>query len=384
MRAPARFSGTGQADLMKKTGAQLLVDLLQSHGVDLVFGYPGGAILPFYDELYHSKIRHILVRHEQGAMHMAEGFARASGKTGVVVVTSGPGATNTVTGLCDAKMDSIPVFVVSGQVPATAIGSDAFQEADFFGITIPVTKYNALVKNADDLAQLFEEAWLMCNTGRPGPVVFDLPKDVQTQPTEVLHAQPKLAPRFMKRAEVQGDLRALAEALNRAERPLFLVGGGAINANAAREIRTLAEKAMAPVTTTLMGLGAFPGTHILSLGMPGMHGTATANKAILECDFLISLGARYDDRVAGKADAFAGQAVRAHIDIDPVEINKRVKVQHYVSGDLRDVLQALAPFVESKDRSEWVNRLETYKQEFPLDYEESEEVIKPQRVLKRF
>lgn len=369
---------------MKKTGAQLLVDLLQSHGVDLVFGYPGGAILPFYDELYHSKIRHILVRHEQGAMHMAEGFARASGKTGVVVVTSGPGATNTVTGLCDAKMDSIPVFVVSGQVPATAIGSDAFQEADFFGITIPVTKYNALVKNADDLAQLFEEAWLMCNTGRPGPVVFDLPKDVQTQPTEVLHAQPKLAPRFMKRAEVQGDLRALAEALNRAERPLFLVGGGAINANAAREIRTLAEKAMAPVTTTLMGLGAFPGTHILSLGMPGMHGTATANKAILECDFLISLGARYDDRVAGKADAFAGQAVRAHIDIDPVEINKRVKVQHYVSGDLRDVLQALAPFVESKDRSEWVNRLETYKQEFPLDYEESEEVIKPQRVLKRF
>lgn len=369
---------------MKKTGAQLLVDLLQSHGVDLVFGYPGGAILPFYDELYHSKIRHILVRHEQGAMHMAEGFARASGKTGVVVVTSGPGATNTVTGLCDAKMDSIPVFVVSGQVPATAIGSDAFQEADFFGITIPVTKYNALVKNADDLAQLFEEAWLMCNTGRPGPVVFDLPKDVQTQPTEVLHAQPKLATRFMKRAEVQGDLRALAEALNRAERPLFLVGGGAINANASREIRTLAEKAMAPVTTTLMGLGAFPGTHILSLGMPGMHGTATANKAILECDFLISLGARYDDRVAGKADAFAGQAVRAHIDIDPVEINKRVKVQHYVSGDLRDVLQALAPFVENKDRSAWVNRLETYKQEFPLDYEESEEVIKPQRVLKRF
>ncbi len=369
---------------MKKTGAQLLVDLLQSHGVDLVFGYPGGAILPFYDELYHSKIRHILVRHEQGAMHMAEGFARASGKTGVVVVTSGPGATNTVTGLCDAKMDSIPVFVVSGQVPATAIGSDAFQEADFFGITIPVTKYNALVKNADDLAQLFEEAWLMCSTGRPGPVVFDLPKDVQTQPTEVLHAQPKLAARFMKRAEVQGDLRALAEALNRAERPLFLVGGGAINANASREIRTLAEKAMAPVTTTLMGLGAFPGTHILSLGMPGMHGTATANKAILECDFLISLGARYDDRVAGKADAFANQAVRAHIDIDPVEINKRVKVQHYVSGDLRDVLQALAPFVESKDRSEWVNRLETYKQEFPLDYEESEEVIKPQRVLKRF
>ncbi|MBX7059989.1 MAG: biosynthetic-type acetolactate synthase large subunit [Leptospirales bacterium] len=368
---------------MKKTGAQLMVDLLQSHGVDLVFGYPGGAILPFYDELYHSKIRHILVRHEQGAVHMAEGFARASGRPGVVVVTSGPGATNTVTGLTDAKLDSIPLFVISGQVPSTAIGSDAFQEADFFGITIPITKYNALVKNSDDLAQLFEEAWLMCQNGRPGPVVVDFPKDVQTQPTEKLRGQPGLGERFLRRAPVQGDLKALAEAWNRAERPLVLAGGGAINAQASRELRQIAEKTMSPVSCTLMGLGAFPGTHILSLGMPGMHGTATANKAILECDFLISLGARYDDRVAGNAQQFAQQAVRAHADIDPAEINKRVKVDHYLSGDLKDVIQSLLPFIEKRDRSPWVNHLEGYKQEFPLAYEESSEAIKPQRVLRR-
>ncbi|MEQ9365854.1 MAG: biosynthetic-type acetolactate synthase large subunit [Leptospirales bacterium] len=367
---------------MKKTGAQLLVDLLESHGVDLVFGYPGGAILPFYDALYHSKIRHILVRHEQGAMHMAEGYARATGKPGVVVVTSGPGATNTITGLCDAKMDSIPLFVITGQVPTPAIGSDAFQEADIFGITLPVTKYNALIKNVDDMAEKFEEAWLMCNTGRPGPVLIDIPKDVQNAETDVLRSEPRLSDRFMKRPEVKGDLEALAEALNTAERPLLYVGGGAINAGAAPEVRALAEKSMAAVTTTLMGLGAFPGTHILSQGMPGMHGTAYANKAILECDFIFSLGARFDDRVAGRADLFAEQAVKAHIDIDAAEINKRVTVDHYVSGDLKDVLQALLPYIEKKDRSEWVNHLEGYKQEFPLDFELSDEVIKPQQILR--
>lgn len=367
---------------MKKTGAQLLVDLLESHGVDLVFGYPGGAILPFYDALYHSKIRHILVRHEQGAMHMAEGYARATGKPGVVVVTSGPGATNVITGLCDAKMDSIPLFVITGQVPTAAIGSDAFQEADIFGITLPVTKYNALIKDVDRMAEKFEEAWLMCNTGRPGPVLIDIPKDVQNAETGVLRSEPNLAGRFTKHPEVKGDLEALAEALNTAERPLLYVGGGAINAQAAAEIRALAEKSMAPVTTTLMGLGAFPGSHILSQGMPGMHGTAYANKSILECDFIFSLGARFDDRVAGRADLFAQQAVKAHIDIDEAEINKRVAVDHYVSGDLKDVLQALLPYIEKKDRSEWVNHLEGYKQKFPLAFESNEEVIKPQQILR--
>ncbi|MBI3395954.1 MAG: biosynthetic-type acetolactate synthase large subunit [Spirochaetia bacterium] len=368
---------------MKKTGAQLLIDLLQAQGVELVFGYPGGAILPFYDELHRSGIRHILVRHEQGAMHMAEGFARVSGRPGVVVVTSGPGATNAITGLCDAKLDSVPVFVITGQVATTSLGTDAFQEADIFGISIPVTKYNALVKNVDDLARCFSEAWTLCNSGRPGPVLIDFPKDVQTNTTEVLTAAPALSARLYEKPPISGNLEAFAAALNKAEKPLLYVGGGAIIAGAHKEIVAMAEKAMCPVTTTLMGIGAFPGNHILSVGMPGMHGTATANKAIMECDYILSLGARFDDRVAGKADDFASKAVKAHIDIDPSELSKRVKVDHAVQGDLKDVLKSLLPFVEKKDRSSWVNHLEEYKQRYPLEYEESAEVIKPQRVLRR-
>lgn len=360
-----------------------MIDLLESHGVDLVFGYPGGAILPFYDELYRSRIRHILVRHEQGAMHMAEGYARASGRPGVVVVTSGPGATNTITGLCDAKMDSIPLFVITGQVPTTAIGTDAFQEADIYGISIPVTKYNALVKNSDDLARAFEEAWVLCNSGRPGPTLIDFPKDVQTQPTAVLRADPDLNPKLYKKPPVTGDLEKFAAAFNRADRPLLYVGGGAITSGSSKEILAFAEKSMSPVTCTLMGLGAFPGNHLLSTGMLGMHGTATANKAVMECDFILSLGARFDDRVAGKADDFAPDAVRAHVDVDLSEFNKRVKVDHILHGDLKDVLNAVLPYIEKRDRSPWVNHLEEYKQKHPLAFEDSTEVIKPQRVLKR-
>ena len=369
---------------MKRTGAKLMIELLQSHGVDLVFGYPGGAILPFYDELYHSDIRHILVRHEQGAMHMAEGYARSTGRPGVVVVTSGPGATNVVTGLCDAKMDSIPIMVISGQVPTTAIGSDAFQEADICGISIPITKYNALIKNADDLARSFEEAWTLCTQGRPGPVLLDFPKDVQTQETDVLTAKPHLDRRFTDtEALKEGDIAAFAQAFNRSQRPLLMVGGGAINAGASEEVKALAEKSMAPVCSTLMGLGAFPGEHILSLGMPGMHGTAYANKAILECDFLLSLGTRFDDRIAGDAKRFAEQAVRAHIDIDGSEINKRVKVDYYLQGDLKKVLDTLLPKVSKQEHSEWIKHLESYKQKHPLqhEYEESDEHIKPQIVI---
>ncbi|MBR29997.1 MAG: acetolactate synthase, large subunit, biosynthetic type [Spirochaetaceae bacterium] len=366
---------------MSKTGARLLVELLESRGVDLVFGYPGGAILPFYDELYHSKIRHILVRHEQGAIHMAEGYARSTGRPGVVIVTSGPGATNVVTGLTDAKLDSIPLFVISGQVATTAIGSDAFQEADMFGISIPITKYNALIKSSDEIADVFEEAWTMVTKGRPGPVLLDFPKDVQTGLTDRLQGESGLSPRFSSQPELSGDFKAFAEALNKAERPLLYVGGGAINAGASEEILDLAEKAMSPVTCTLMGLGAFPGSHILSVGMPGMHGTAAANKAILECDYILSLGARFDDRVAGVPGDFAADAVRAHVDIDSAEFNKRVSVDHMLHGDLKEVLRALLPFIESKDRAEWVNHLDGYKQKFPLEYEESQEHIKPQRVL---
>jgi acetolactate synthase-1/2/3 large subunit len=368
---------------MKKTGSKLMLDLLLSHKVDVVFGYPGGAILPFYDELYNSSIKHILVRHEQGAVHMAEGYAIVSRKPGVVIVTSGPGATNTITGLTDAKMDSIPIMVISGQVPTTAIGTDAFQEADVFGITIPVTKYNALIKHADEIADIFEEAWVMLTQGRPGPVLLDFPKDVQVQETSNIQGKVKLAKRFLKKPAIQGDLEKFAEALNKSQRPLLYVGGGAILSGASQEIKVIAEKGMIPVTCTLKGLGAFPGSHILSLGMPGMHGTATANKAILECDYILSLGARFDDRVAGVPNDFAPNAVKAHIDIDPAEFNKRVKVDYILHGDLKEVLQALIPFIEKKDRSDWVKHLEEYKNKYPLEFEDSNEVIKPQRFLKR-
>ncbi len=369
--------------MMERTGAKLMIDLLQSHGVDLVFGYPGGAILPFYDELYHSDIRHILVRHEQGAVHMAEGYARTTGRPGVVVVTSGPGATNVVTGLCDAKMDSIPIFVITGQVPTASIGSDAFQEADIYGISIPITKYNALIKSADDLAQAFEDAWVLCTNGRPGPVLLDFPKDVQTQATKVLTAKPSVANRFVQNSKIEGNLSDFAKALNKAQRPLLMVGGGAINANAAKEVQAIAEKAMVPVCCTLMGLGALPGTHILSLGMPGMHGTAYANKAILECDYLLSLGTRFDDRVAGDAKQFAKQAVRAHIDIDGAEINKRVKVDLFLQGHLKTVLQELMPHIVKQNRTTWLKYLEEYKKEYPIEkeYEVSTESIKPQPVI---
>ncbi len=368
---------------MQKTGSRLMLDLLLSHEVDVVFGYPGGAILPFYDELYNSSIRHILVRHEQGAVHMAEGYAIVSRKPGVAIVTSGPGATNTITGLTDAKMDSIPIMVISGQVSTSAIGSDAFQEADVFGITIPVTKYNALIKNVDEIADIFEEAWIMLTQGRPGPVLLDFPKDVQTAITKKIKGEVKLSERFLKKPKIQGDIEKFANALNNAKRPLLYVGGGAIISGAAPEIKTIAEKGMIPVTCTLKGLGAFPGSHILSLGMPGMHGTASANKAILECDYILSLGARFDDRVAGQPSEFAPNAIKAHIDIDPAEFNKRVKVDYILHGDLKDVLQALIPFIETKDRSDWVKHLEEYKIKYPLEYEESEEVIKPQRFIKR-
>lgn len=344
------------------TGARLMVELLEGYGVDVVFGYPGGAILPFYDEIYKSKkIKHILVRHEQGAVHMAEGYARATGKLGVCIATSGPGATNLVTGLTDAKMDSVPILAITGQVATNAIGTDAFQEADIFGITIPITKYNALIKSADDIARHFEEATLIALGGRPGPVLLDYPKDVQTELTDVRKAtRLKIAPHHYKKPEVRGNLEEFAEAINRSKKPLLYVGGGAINAVAYKEIYELATKAQIPVTTTLMGLGSFPGTHPLSMGMLGMHGTVAANKAVLECDYILNLGARFDDRVA-KIGEFAENAVRAHIDIDTAEFNKRVQVDHLLHGDLKDALKAVIPYVKKQDRTSWIQYLQGLK-----------------------
>ena len=365
------------------TGSQLLIELLQSKGVDICFGYPGGAILPFYDELYKSKIKHILVRHEQGAAHMAEGYARATGKLGVCVATSGPGATNLVTGLTDAKLDSVPVLAITGQVATSAIGTDAFQEADIFGITIPITKYNALVKTSDELARVFEEAYTIALGGRPGPVLIDFPKDVQTQKTKKTRADKlKIASHHYEKPRVEGDIKAFAEAINNAKRPLLYVGGGAINSGAYREIKALAEKANIPVTTTLMGIGAFPGSHRLSLGMLGMQGTAYANKAVIECDYILNLGARFDDRVA-KIGEFAENAVRAHIDIDSSEFNKRVDVDHLLHGDLKDVLQKILPMVKNREVSDWNHLLDNLKKNHPLDFDGTGEDIKPQDFINR-
>ncbi|PJZ50018.1 acetolactate synthase, large subunit, biosynthetic type [Leptospira saintgironsiae] len=368
----------------KISGARLMVELLEEYGVDIVFGYPGGAILPFYDELYKStKIKHILVRHEQGAIHMAEGYARSTGKLGVCIATSGPGATNLVTGLTDAKLDSVPILAITGQVATNAIGTDAFQEADIYGITIPITKYNALIKSADDIARHFQEATLVALGGRPGPVLLDFPKDVQTELTSIRKVDKlKIDSRHYQKPPIGGDLDSFAAALNKAKRPLLYVGGGAINANASKEIRELAEKGNIPVTTTLMGIGAFPGTHQLSVGMLGMHGTAYANKAVLECDYILNLGARFDDRVA-KPGEFAENAVRAHIDIDTAEFNKRVSVDYLLHGDLKEVLKALIPKVNKVDRPEWVGFLDTLKKNHPLEFDDSTDTIKPQGFLQK-
>ncbi|MCG6145739.1 biosynthetic-type acetolactate synthase large subunit [Leptospira bandrabouensis] len=366
------------------TGGRLMVELLEEAGVEIVFGYPGGAILPFYDELYHSKkIKHILVRHEQGAIHMAEGYARSTGKLGVCIATSGPGATNLITGLTDAKLDSIPILAITGQVATDAIGTDAFQEADIFGITIPITKYNALIKKADDLSRHFEEAIKIAMGGRPGPVLLDFPKDVQLEKTTVRKASAlKIAPHHYERPKVKGDPQEFADALNQAKRPLLYVGGGAINSFASAEIKALAEKANAPVTTTLMGLGAFPGTHPLSVGMLGMHGTAYANKAVLECDYILNLGARFDDRVAKYQD-FAPNAVRAHVDIDAAEFNKRVNVDHILHGDLKDAIREILPFVKGGDRTSWIENIQNLKKNHPLDFDNSGDSIKPQDFLQK-
>ncbi|MEI1279152.1 biosynthetic-type acetolactate synthase large subunit [Leptospira venezuelensis] len=368
----------------KISGARLMVELLEEYGVDIVFGYPGGAILPFYDELYKStKIKHILVRHEQGAIHMAEGYARSTGKLGVCIATSGPGATNLVTGLTDAKLDSVPILAITGQVATNAIGTDAFQEADIYGITIPITKYNALIKSADDIARHFQEATLVALGGRPGPVLLDFPKDVQTELTSVRKVDKlKIDSRHYQKPPIGGDLDSFAAALNKAKRPLLYVGGGAINANASKEIRELAEKGNIPVTTTLMGIGAFPGTHQLSVGMLGMHGTAYANKAVLECDYILNLGARFDDRVA-KPGEFAENAVRAHIDIDTAEFNKRVSVDYLLHGDLKEVLKALIPKINKVDRPDWVGFLDTLKKNHPLEFDDTTDTIKPQGFLQK-
>jgi acetolactate synthase-1/2/3 large subunit len=372
---------------VKKTGAQIFIDCLVKEGVDTIFGYPGGAVLTIYDAIYHSPLNHILVRHEQGAVHAADGYARASGKPGVVVVTSGPGATNTVTGIATAAMDSSPLVVFSGQVNTPLIGNDAFQEADIVGITRPCTKNNYLVKDVKDLARIIREAFYLARTGRPGPVLIDIPKDIQAQSTDYVFPKQVVPRGYHPTYEGHpGQIKRCLEMLATAERPVLYIGGGVILSGAAPEIRKLAEAENIPVTMTLMGLGGFPGSHRLSLGMLGMHGTYWANLAVTECDFLIGIGARFDDRVTGKVNEFAPLAKKVHIDIDPTSISKSVKVHFPIVGDAKHVLQQLLadaprPRAEvAQARQKWLKRIAEWKKDKPLSYR-SGKMIKPQAVV---
>jgi len=352
------------------TGSEIFVRSLIEENVEYVFGYPGGAVIGIYDALHDiSNIKHILTRHEQGAVHAAEGYAKASGKPGVVLVTSGPGATNTVTGIADACMDSVPIVVFTGQVPLKLIGNDAFQEADIVGITRPITKHNYLVKDVVELARIIKEAFYIATTGRPGPVLVDLPKDVMASKT-VFDYPRKVNIRGYKPV-YQGHIKQIekaAEVINKSKRPVLYVGGGVINSNASEELGKLAKKLHAPVTTTLHGLGSYPENDELSLGMLGMHGTWYSNTAVNYCDVLVAVGARFDDRATGKVEAFAPEAEVIHIDIDPSAISKNVRVDVPIVGDVKNVLQKLIPLVHRLDTDDWLKMITEWKREHPLRY----------------
>lgn len=375
---------------MKLKGTQILLQMLKEEKVDTIFGYPGGSVIDIYDELYRSDIRHILVRHEQGAVHAADGYARASGKVGVALVTSGPGATNTVTGIATAHSDSIPIVVFTGQVPTTLIGNDAFQESDITGITRPCTKHNFLVRNIEDLAPTIKEAFHIARTGRPGPVLVDLPKNVMASTTDydpstivIKTDQP------LHKASSKKYLQAM-ELLREARNPVVLIGGGVLLGKATEELRTFIEKTRIPVTSTLMGLSGFPGTHPLWLGMLGMHGTYYANMAISHCDLLITMGARFSDRVTGKIETFADKAKIIHIDVDPSSINKNVVVDLPIVSDIKAALQQINHMLAEQrlnrneaERQAWIDQIDAWKKEVPLTYCQDGQIIKPQFVVEK-
>jgi acetolactate synthase-1/2/3 large subunit len=365
-----------------KAGADIIVETLLKEGVETMFGYPGGVVLPLFDRLYDAPINFILSRHEQGACHMADAYARASGKVGVVVATSGPGACNLVTGLATANMDSIPIVAMTGQVRTELIGNDAFQEADTTGITRPVTKYNCIVKDVKELARLIKEAFYIASTGRPGPVLIDIPVDVQVNKASTDGGDKIDLPGY--RVRTKGHARQIsmaAEAINNSKQPVLYVGGGVISANASEELRTVAEKANLPVTTTLLGLGSYDQSRPESLDMLGMHGTAYANYAVQECDLLIAVGARFDDRVTGKLDTFAPNAKIIHIDIDPSSISKNVHVDIPVVGDAKLILAELVKEVKPRPRTRWFNKIAEWKKKFALRYDNKSSAIKPQYVI---
>ncbi len=366
---------------MKMTGAQALIESLRREGVEVIFGYPGGSLLPIYDVLYDTKdIRHILVRHEQGAAHAADGYARASGKVGVCMATSGPGATNLVTGIATAHMDSVPMLAITGQVPTFAIGKDAFQEADITGITLPITKHNYLLTHAEDIPRVLKEAFHIARTGRPGPVLIDFPRDVQQAEFDFEYPEKMTLPGY--RPTTVGHPKMIsraAELIKTAQRPLIYGGGGVNIAGAQDELVALAERIDAPVTMTLMGKGGFPDDHELSLGMPGMHGTAYANYALHGADVVVAVGTRFDDRVTGKLDRFAPGVKFIHIDIDPAEIGKNVAPALPIVGDVKRVLAELVKKVARAKHPEWHKTVAGWKQQYPLSWKG--DGLKPQFVI---
>ncbi|MGC5770970.1 biosynthetic-type acetolactate synthase large subunit [Paenibacillus pabuli] len=367
------------------SGSEILLRSLLLEGVECVFGYPGGAVLYIYDAMYgFEDFKHVLTRHEQGAIHAADGYARASGKVGVCIATSGPGATNLVTGIATAYMDSVPLVVITGNVISSLIGSDAFQEADITGITMPITKHSYLVKDVKDLPRVIHEAFHIANTGRKGPVLIDIPKDVSanktlfepmTEPVILRGYNPRTVPN-----KLQVD--RLAQAIQEAERPMILAGGGVVYSGGHEELFQFVEKTGIPITTTLLGLGAFPSGHELWTGMPGMHGTYTSNQAIQKADLLINIGARFDDRVTGKLDGFAPHAKIVHIDIDPAEIGKNIATDIPIVGDVKTVLEIANKEVQRAERADaWRDQIKQWKQEKPYSYTDSDEVLKPQWVI---
>ncbi|MCL2000078.1 MAG: biosynthetic-type acetolactate synthase large subunit, partial [Planctomycetes bacterium] len=351
-------------------GTRAVIEILKCEGVDLVFGYPGGQVIPLFDAFYDEKdIRLILPRHEQGGVHAADGYARVTGRVGVVVATSGPGATNLVTGIANAHLDSIPMVVITGQVPSYLIGNDAFQEVDVVGITRSISKHNYLVNDSKELPFMLKAAFHIARTGRPGPVVVDIPSNVQradiTTPIPKQVNIPSYQPNYEGNPR---QIERIAKMINSSKRPLFYVGGGVIGSNASDFLRAAAESAAIPVITTLMALGAFPCDNPLFLGMPGMHGAVYANRAIMDCDLLIAVGARFDDRVTGKIDAFAPKANIIHIDIDPTSVAKNVRVDLPVIGCARKILEQLLPKLERRDRAEWLMKIDGRKTTSPLNY----------------
>ncbi|MBY7144233.1 biosynthetic-type acetolactate synthase large subunit [Virgibacillus sp. NKC19-3] len=364
------------------TGADLLIESLVDAGVDTIFGYPGGAVLPIYDALYRSKapFKHILSRHEQGSIHAAEGYARVTGRPGVVLATSGPGATNLITGISDAMMDSLPLVIFTGQVAKGVIGTDAFQESDVMGITTPITKYNYQVSKLSELPRIVKEAFHIASTGRPGPVVIDVPKNISEEPTSANFNNDFYLPGYQPTERANPlQIKKLADALSRSKKPLLLTGAGVVTAKASEELKVFAEKYQLPVANTLLGLGGFPGSSELSLGMAGMHGTYAANMGMYEADLLINIGARFDDRLTGNLEHFAPHAKVAHIDIDPAEIGKNVPTSIPVVGDAKEALKALLhSAIDQPDHQAWKERLQNNKVNYPLWYERSDEVISPQ------